>query len=158
MGKRGPKATPTNTLQARGSWRAGTRKGEPTPPAIIPKCPEWLEGDARAEWDRLTKILDGQRIMTELDRSALAMHCQAYADYIAARKELALGGLTVATIQGSVKLNPLVTVMNMAWDRAIKSGALFGLSPSDRTRLSVGPKEEPSDPAEALLKRGLKPA
>jgi P27 family predicted phage terminase small subunit len=52
---------------------------EPRPDANIPDCPPELGPVARAEWDRLVGELAALRLLTNLDRAALAAYCGAYA-------------------------------------------------------------------------------
>ena len=53
MGKRGPSATPTATLEKRGSWRGRVRKNEPQPGLGEPLRPSGMSEQACTEWDRL---------------------------------------------------------------------------------------------------------
>jgi hypothetical protein len=45
---------------------------EPKPPIAIPECPNKLSPAARASWDRLGHAPVGLRMLTALDRAALA--------------------------------------------------------------------------------------
>jgi phage terminase small subunit len=50
---------------------------EPRPEAAIPGCPEELGPVARTEWNRLVGELSALRLLTHLDRAALAAYCGA---------------------------------------------------------------------------------
>ena len=52
---------------------------EPKPEAAISDCPPELSPSARKEWDRLSAELGALRMLTNLDRAALAAYCTAYA-------------------------------------------------------------------------------
>jgi P27 family predicted phage terminase small subunit len=52
---------------------------EPKPNAVTPECPPELGPVARREWDRLVVELIALRLLTNLDRAALAAYCGAYA-------------------------------------------------------------------------------
>ena len=52
---------------------------EPQPEATIPDCPPELSPVARKEWDRFVAELGALRMLTHLDRAALAAYCAAYA-------------------------------------------------------------------------------
>ena len=67
MPRPGPKKTPTRTLEMRGSWRANTRDGEPEPSGTMPGCPDWLDADAHAEWDRVLVELESMGIVGATD-------------------------------------------------------------------------------------------
>src|SRR5258705_339516 len=51
---------------------------EPKPEISVPECPVELGAVARKEWDRLVVELSVLRILTQLDRAALAAYCGAY--------------------------------------------------------------------------------
>ncbi len=146
MGKPGPKPTPTETLKLRGSWLAKTRKGEPEPVAGAPDCPAWIVGESRAEWDRQIVDLDKRRLLSKSYRSALAMFCEAWGEYVGAVEFLAaMGteGLIHKTDKGNLVQHPMVGVKNKAFERANKLGQQFGFSPSSQTSVRVeGDKEK----------------
>jgi phage terminase small subunit len=63
---------------------------EPRPEANIPECPPELRPLATQEWDRLAGELAALRLLTNLDRAALAAYCGAYALWADARAHFAL--------------------------------------------------------------------
>src|SRR5205085_7542968 len=63
-------------------WQSGKRPlngNEPRPEAAVPECPAELGPVAHTEWDRLVGELCALRLLTNLDRAALAAYCGAYA-------------------------------------------------------------------------------
>ncbi len=74
MGRRGPAPTPTNLLRLRGSPLATKRRDrtEPKPDPTRPRCPSWLDEEAKAAWRQLVPHLDAMRVMTRIDGNALA--------------------------------------------------------------------------------------
>lgn len=52
---------------------------ELNPEPNVPECPAELGPVAHREWDRLAGELGALRILTNLDRAALAAYCGAYA-------------------------------------------------------------------------------
>ena len=50
---------------------------EPRPDANVPQCPDELGPVTKAEWDRLVGKMATLRIVTNLDRAALAAYCGA---------------------------------------------------------------------------------
>ena len=139
MAKRGPKPTPSKVLKLRGSWLLNNRKDEPQPESGAPSCPSWVGTIGKREWKRITKQLEPLGLLTELDRVALALYCQAYDDYVTAKKEMDKEDMrpVVKTANYNYVQNPMVGVMNKAWQRVLKAAAEFGLTPSARTRISV---------------------
>ena len=65
MGRRGPPPTPTPILRARGSPLA-TRRRELTEakgPAGKPRCPQWLDADAKAAWRQVVPLLEQMGVL-----------------------------------------------------------------------------------------------
>lgn len=154
MGKRGPKPTPTITLRNRGSWRGSARTNEPCLPVEAPEAPEWLEGDAKGEWDRLVPILMDAGVLTQADRGALALTCQSWADFLEAKRTVEVDGLTVETAVGGLRAHPAVAIKNAAWAQYIKGCSLFGIDPADRANIKAAPKKEAEDQKRRFFKGG----
>jgi P27 family predicted phage terminase small subunit len=72
--------------------------------------------------------------------------------YVALCNKVKIKDLVITTINGNRIHNPLLSARNKALSNIKEIAAEFGLSPSSRTRLSVGEKEE-TNPFLALLKR-----
>lgn len=137
--KRGPKKTPAAVKKARKTYRADRDAG----PAIEtkpPSMPSWLGKEAKAEWKRLAPVLVKYGLLTEADRTTFGLYCQAYHDFLTAKRQVDKHGLTTTTEKGNVIQHPAVAVMTKAWARVLSAGAEFGLSPSARTGLPI---EEP---------------
>jgi P27 family predicted phage terminase small subunit len=144
MGKRGPKKTPTNILQLRGSWRGDARGSEPVAVDGIPDCPEWLVGEAKAEWDRQVPDLSSRKLMSKSYRVALAMFCEAWGEYVQAVAFIAQHGWTTVGVKGGIVKHPMVEVKNASFDRAMKMGQQFGFSPSAKAGIQIDEQEKPS--------------
>ena len=148
MGKRGTKPTPTETLKVRGSWRAKVRIDEPQPVPGAPDCPEWITGEAKAEWERQIVDLDARRLLAKSYRAALAMFCQAWGQYVDAVKyiqERGDAGLITITDKGNEIQNPMVGIQNKAFERANKLGQQFGFSPSAQVGIKTDGTKEKDD-------------
>ncbi|MGR6997213.1 P27 family phage terminase small subunit [Yinghuangia aomiensis] len=50
----------------------------------IPDTPEWLDGRALDEWNRLIPILDSMGVLSPADGNALAAYCVSCATYVEA--------------------------------------------------------------------------
>jgi P27 family predicted phage terminase small subunit len=81
VGKRGPPRTPTPLLELRGSWRAGTRKGEPRPRRSRPRPPDWLSDDAKAVFVVLVRHLFPLGVVARLDEGALGRYADLFVQY-----------------------------------------------------------------------------
>lgn len=158
MGKRGPAPTPAKVLQLRGTYRPDRdAPNAPSPETAAPSCPTWLGKsvpwgrEAVREWSRIAPLLEGNQLLTELDRANLAAYCDAYARWWHFRREVARHGAVQVTESGYAAQRPEVTMMNRALEDMKKFGALFGLSPSDRRNVSATPKEEADTAADFLF-------
>jgi P27 family predicted phage terminase small subunit len=144
MGRRGPKKTPGAVKKQRGTYRPD-RDGGPQFSATCPEPPAWLTDDARAAWDSLAPSLADRQLLTAVDVLAFALLCEAWSDWLAARKELAHYGTTAVTDNGNTYQHPIVGVANKAWQRVLTACREFGLTPSARTGLHCDPGDESSD-------------
>ena len=68
---RPPKPTAIKELEGNPGKRP-LNKNEPKPKAKAPKCPPWLESDAKKEWRRLSKELEAMGLLTQVDMAAFA--------------------------------------------------------------------------------------
>ena len=80
MAQRGrkPKPTALKMLEGNPGGRPLNTK-EPKPEKKAPRCPSWLEDEAKKEWKRMAKVLEQMGLLTEMDMAAFAGYCQAYA-------------------------------------------------------------------------------
>ena len=75
---RGRRPTPTRLKMLTGNpGKRRLNEDEPRPNPNIPECPPELGPVARTEWDRLVDELAVLRMLTNLDRAALAAYCGA---------------------------------------------------------------------------------
>ncbi len=122
-------------------------KAEPKPLAKIPDPPKSLGKEARAEWNRITKILLPFGLVTELDVPSLVLYCDAFATYNRANEELNKKGQDIVMTgkNGGKYRNIWYEVRKKSGEDMSKYMALFGLSPGDRSRL----KSKVPDPSKA---------
>lgn len=142
MGARGPAATPTAILKARGSWRAAEREGEVAFPDGTPECPAWLGVEAKAEWDRQIANLVAGGIACPADRALLAAYCEAWGEFVGLCYHIAemtrhdyAAGYEAAIAAG------LLNAKNKAVDRLTRLAGQFGFSPAARSRVKGAEKE-----------------
>jgi len=121
MAGRPPKPTALKILTGNPGHRP-LPKNEPMPERGAAP-PAWMPLKARKEWDRLAPVLDRLGVLTEVDGEALAELCAARAKFQEVVRE-----------EGRVPTE--------LW-RAIQAmEARFGLTPSDRARVSAEPKDK----------------
>ncbi len=58
------------------------------PEVEIPNCPRHLWPEARKEWRRITPELERYGLISKIDRTALALYCQAYARWVWAEEQM----------------------------------------------------------------------
>ena len=135
---RGRKPTPTHLKLLHGN--PGKRRltpNEPVPDKKPPTCPSHLCPPAKAEWKRLAAQLTMLRILTDLDRAALAGYCQAYGRWVEAEKKLRETPMLIKLPSGYVQQNPWLTIANKQLEFMHKYLTEFGLSPVARSRVSL---------------------
>lgn len=155
MGQRGPAPKPSALKQLHASGLP-INENEPKPDVEAPECPKWLDAMARAEWVAIVPLLLANRILSRLDRAALSAYCQCYSRWQQAELDIQKYGTTFTTAKGYVCQRPEVGISNKALELMSKFLAKFGLSPSDRTKVSSAPESLPDDPAEKYFRSGSK--
>ncbi|MFF7233960.1 phage terminase small subunit P27 family [Streptomyces sioyaensis] len=147
----GPPRTPTKLDKLRGNpskKKLNEAEPEPTTGDLAP--PADFEGEALAEWRRVVPELHRLGLVTVVDRAYLVAYCSAWSSFEEARQTLAERGPLVEGRDGNLVKNPAAQIMRDSADMMIKFGSRFGLSPSDRTRLSVAPREPEGPDAQVL--------
>lgn len=162
MGISGPKPESAALKLAKGN--PGKRSlaqlfDEFKPEIEIPDVPSWLWPEAKAEWDRIGPELVKYGLVSKVDRAALALYCQTWAEFVWAKKKYTEGiraaekgkraaekegkewkggdGLMMPTPNGSFTYSPYWVAANKAADQLDDFLQSFGLSPSARARVSL---------------------
>jgi P27 family predicted phage terminase small subunit len=148
---------PTTLHLVQGTARADRLNSrEPKPARKRPTPPANLSAGAKKAWRHFAKQLDELGVLTTADATALANLCEAAADLEAARSALAARpGLTYenVTAAGGVTHRPYpeVALVRDA-DRRVRVWlSAFGLTPADRSRVSILEKTD-EDPAARFLR------
>ena len=132
------------------SWRA-INEDEPKPRAGLPECPEFLNAKAKREWARIVPELALIGLVTEIDRAALAACCQVYGRWVEAEMKVAEEGVIITSKTGYTIPAPSLTIASKAMRQMLAPAAEFGMTPSSRTRIRLGPML-PADPFDDLLR------
>ena len=108
--KPGPPKKPTALRIVAGVSRSRLPKNEPTPPPATPAPPARLSSQATREWRRVCPKHAAIGLMSDLDVGALAAYCDAFGDWVVARRELSAirastaagpdAGFTITTTNG----------------------------------------------------------
>lgn len=148
---RGRKPKPTAIKKACGNpGHRPLNEKEPEAPKRAPKCPDWLDAEAKQEWKRFTRNLAEMRILSEADGPAIAAYCQAWSRWVAAEKEIIRVGPLVKGTKGVIVTNPLIHVANKAREHMVKLLVEFGMTPSSRSRIKVEDGNAPAAPGDDL--------
>ena len=169
MGQRGPAPLPANVHMLRGN--AGKKPiadlfAELRPEVELPDCPSWCWAEAKKEWKRISVELLKYGLVSKLDRAALVLYVQAWARMVWAEKRLsreikladearaqaeAAGevytggdGIQVKTANGNFTYSHYWVVQRHAAAEVNRYLALFGLSPSSRSRVSTSDNRQGS--------------
>lgn len=153
MATRGPKPKPTALKELEGNpGKRPLNDKEPKPEKKAPRCPTWLEPDAKKEWKRLAKQLEELGILTQVDMTSFAGYCQAYARWKEAEEFISKHGTIVKTPSGYWQQVPQVSIAQTYLKTMSKFCEQFGLTPSSRSRLEVDTASEAIDPMERMLR------
>lgn len=176
----GPPPTPDETLQNRGSNRAGRRGEVPKLPRgkSPPRAPRWLRKDAQKIFRKAARILFNNGVLADLDGILeLAKYCQAYARLVECEQWIEENGMTYVVrgrspgkwtkrdendglgVAGEPKPGPIIAVKR--FPQVIEARNLMqlttsmadrlGLSPSARVRLASLPSTRKPSPKGKVL-------
>jgi P27 family predicted phage terminase small subunit len=121
-------------------------------PGRMLNVPDYLHGRAADVWRELGKMLLDAGLFTVVDKYALAMFCAAAGRWMDAEIKLRrTGGPILESDKGNVYQNPALHVANKAWDQMRKMFGEFGLTPAERSRLTVQAEEQGLTLAEQLF-------
>ena len=136
---RGRPRKPTRLHIIDGTFREDLHGGtEPKPAAGIPKRPTHLTKPAKEMWTELVKVLGEAGVLTQADRNAMAVYCEAYAAWRKAKDEVAKDGEVLEDKKSGRKYrNPYCVVQSEAETRMMSVGALLGLDPSSRAKMRI---------------------
>ena len=158
----GKARTPTALKLLKGTARkCRLNKNEPTPDVGVPEVPDHLSERAARVYREFAKLLLDMGVLTVADGFALEALAQAYCDHREATEFLDRMGSTVYAITRSspdgvtheeFKQYPQVTQRNDADKRLRGWLQSFGLTPSDRSRVSTVVGDKSTSPWAALLK------
>ena len=141
---RGRKPKPTRLKVLTGNpGKRPLNPDEPMPEPAIPDCPPELSPAGQREWSRLVAELAPLRILTGLDRAALAAYCGAYALWAEATEALQKYGAMVKSPTGFPIQSPYLAIANRQAEIMIRIAAEFGFTPASRGRISVPTDGEP---------------
>ena len=158
MAQRGRKPKPTAVKVLEGNpGKRQLNELEPKPEKKAPKCPVWLDKEAKKEWRRISKQLEELGILTEVDMAAFAGYCKAYSRWKEAEEFISKHGTIVKTPSGYWQQVPQVSIAQTYLKIMIKFCEQFGLTPSSWSRIVADKgNNDVVDPMELMLRGELK--
>ena len=152
MATRGRKPKPTAIKVLEGNRSKVQLKEDDMKPEGVPVCPEWLDGVAKEEWERLAPQLITMGVLTSADTVAFAGYCQAYARWQEAEEHISADGATFVTPNGYIQQTPWVSIAHTNQKIMLQFSCEFGLTPSSRSRIIASTsKGDEVDEMEKLL-------
>lgn len=149
----GPPPKPTRLKLLQGNpGRRPLSDNEPQPEIGRPTRPHWLLPEAKREWSRIVPELVRLGLLAKIDRAMLSMWCQCWGMYVEAVRDIREHGTAFRTDKGYEGQRPSVAVMNKMIERMTALSARFGMTPSDRSRISVPQSEDKDEFAEFIRK------
>lgn len=142
MGKRGPCPLPTPVLKVRGSWRAKTRKNEPTPETGRPEQPNGMPVPVAKVWHALLDKLEKMPgVLATCDGGQLERYCENFVIWYQTRdaiRKLGDNRLTIAVGEKTKLVYPELLKEMLKLDAALKQVEReFHLTPSARARVGL---------------------
>lgn len=142
---RGRRPTPTRIKVLTGNpGKRSFNRDEPQPEPEIPECPPELGPVAQKEWSRLTSDLSKLRLITRLDRAALATYCVAYELWLEALEAIRKYGTMVKSPSGYPMQSPYIAIQNRQAELMMRIASEFGFTPASRSRIRSPKIKEPS--------------
>lgn len=149
---RGPKPIPTAIKALRGNpSRRPLNRKEPLPPEGEFSCPQHLNAAARREWHRILPMLKAMGTAKPVDRSVVAIYCQAYGRWVEVERKLKDKGPLYATKAGNVIQSPYLGIAHREEEIMLKAGAELGIGAATRSRINTEKQDGKNDPMELLL-------
>jgi P27 family predicted phage terminase small subunit len=128
---------------------------EPKPKAGVPRCPDWLDDEAKLCWKRTSALLKNLGVITVIDGDALAVYCETWSHWKRTVIFLQKNGdvYTVKDAENKVKYVaqlPQVAIARNLLAALNRYQQEFGLTPASRSRLVIGEEDSSSGIAEFL--------
>ncbi len=150
MGRRGPPPKPSALKLLQGNpGKRPINEREPRPRGGTPRCPDWLDEEAKACWKRLVPELKRMGVLSVIDADALCAYCDTWSRWKRAVLFLQQNGdvYTVKDESGKAKYVQQLPQVAMARNLLAALNRYqqeFGLTPAARSRLVI--QEEQAGP------------
>ena len=150
----GPKRKPT-VIKMRDNARIKKFPDtEPQPLVVLPTCPDHLSAKAKEVWSKFGPMLLSVGLITEIDEANFGMWCSAYAELQDLEVKMQKPGFNPIYFsdKGHAVANPLIWIVYKVRAQVDKYGSRFGMSPQERSGISIKTRNE-ANPYRELQKR-----
>jgi P27 family predicted phage terminase small subunit len=113
------------------------------------RCPSWIKGKARAEWNWLVPRLLRYRLLADIDRVGLEQYVMAYARWREAEDHLANNPKVMVITRRKEQFpirNPWLSIARDEFKKVQISLMQFGLTPSARAMILAKGRDELPQP------------
>lgn len=140
-----PKPTNLKILEGNPGKRP-LNQHEPKPKPIRPKCPRWLDKEAKRMWKDLAPELERLGLLTIIDGAALAAACQRWSTFVDCEQIIQEQGYNMEVFRYDKQGNEIGSYIQQRPEVSIGRQALadfrafcteFGMTPASRSRISV---------------------
>lgn len=116
---------------------------EPQYPPLSSICPPELQGEARAEWDRVVPELLAQGVVTTMDYQVVFQLCYGWGKIRELQTIIDRDGIMITNKNGDMQRHPAdLSLSNALKNQAMLWGRL-GLSPVDKTKINGNEVQQP---------------
>jgi P27 family predicted phage terminase small subunit len=150
MGARGPMPAPANLKILHGTSPGRDSGGRlvAKPPAFekcAPTVPDWLEGAALAEWQRVVPTLESLGLVKAEDAPMLVSYCLTWQTVVDMSAIIRAEGYTESNPSGRRVAHPAVLMRASAMRDLRPLAAHFGLSPWSESNLAAAAVPDDED-------------
>jgi|TARA_Y100000034_G_scaffold132026_1_gene194068 P27 family predicted phage terminase small subunit len=135
---RKPKADHLKLVQGNPGKRTPATKGKGNAPALrkhkIPAPPQYLDAEAKREWNRAIVELVTRGKYCAMFRTELAKYCASFSRWRLAEKKLK-GGLIIKSPKGYEIQSPWLAISNKAREQMDRLAVEFGFTPVSHIRV-----------------------
>jgi P27 family predicted phage terminase small subunit len=146
---RTPEPIPLKILKGRSLTKDIAGRPIPQAPAFnrgAPEPPQWLDAEARGEWQRIAPELERLDLIKPEDRGIFAAYCLCWSRLVRAEAICAAEGLTVVNpTTGRVGSHPAALIAAAASRDLLRLGVQFGLSPLGEVAVAKPPRPDAGD-------------
>lgn len=108
-------------------------------------APGYLTKVGRVEFTRVVEEAKKIDILDNLDLSVLGIYANAYSQYVEITQELQQTDKATRYVTGDNKISPLINAQDKVIKQIMSCSSKLGLATTDRLKLIVPQKEEPTD-------------